>query len=805
MYLVLRSCGPYLIALCASATILETVTVGLFSSVDFVCHTALATLVVNKYRPQPGDNHSAHVGRPSRPQTSRFLPEAADFHHSRAMVANFIQKLQRAKQFACGLLGVSSAPETAEHDVAGPSHAATAEAETIPSTDAAMKRSAPEDADADADSHRSDGSLKRPTPHDEDDGGGEWQTVKRPNKKAKKVPRPGKSYPALTFSPNARVHSKVNLNQLRDLVLYIFADGTGPQWINVSHRPHFRKMVAIMVPGLEEAMFKANVNYLTYNDTAAQGERQTLTAPDDDYPRKLNKEDLPEALQPFADMFPHMWPIRTPGDEKHAKMHSPMAAFLTAPLSKEKTSQKGGVKPAAEPHGWKNERTRITEFLASAEELAENGFVVHPALLPDGAREKFVVPEGWVMTNVDKLEDGDVPESEIQDGSVTAGREILGLDCEMCMTGEKEFSLTRITILDWHGNAILDEFVKPDKPIIDYVTKYSGITEEMLRDVKTTLRDVQQKLLKIMHPRTILVGHSLESDTKAMQLSHPFIVDTSLLFPHPRGPPLKSSLKFLASKYLVRTIQNNDVAGHDSIEDAKTCLDLVKQKCEKGKLWGTSDSNGENLFRRLARSGTTYKAQGGDAALGGVEAGKTSAAIDWGMPSKGMGAGATFQLGCKSDEEVTTSIIRAVQGDADGKEIPGGGVDFVWARMRELETLQGWWNNNRAENSNSDGGPPTQDTAEEKPLEKALVKLSEHLTRVHEALPPCTGFIVFSGSGDPRDMARLQQMHNKWRKEYNTPGKKWDELSVQWTDAENQLLRQAVQKARSGIGFLTVK
>lgn len=739
------------------------------------------------------------------------------------MVANFRQKLQRAKQLACSFLGVSSAPETAAQDAAGPSQAAATDAETLPSTgdstgdstDAAMKRPAPEDTEAD--SHRSEDSLKRPTPHDEDDAGagaGEWQTVTRPRKKSKKVPRPGKSYPALTFSPNARVHSKVNLNQLRDLVMYIFADGTGPQWINVSHRPHFRKIVAIMVPGLEEAMFKANIDYLTYNDAAARDERQALTAPDDDYPRKLNKEDLPEALQPFADMFPHLWPIRTPGDEKHAKMHSPMAAFLTAPLPKEKTAQKGGVKPAAEPHGWKNERTRITEFLASAEELAENGFVVHPALLPEGAREKFVAPEGWVMTNVDRLEDGDVPESEIQDGSVTAGREILGLDCEMCMTGEKEFSLTRITILDWDGKALIDEFVKPDKPIIDYVTKYSGITEAMLRDVKTTLRDVQQKLLKILHPRTILVGHSLESDTKAMQLSHPFIVDTSLLYPHPRGPPLKSSLKFLASKYLVRTIQSSDTAGHDSIEDAKTCLDLVKQKCEKGRLWGTSDSNGENLFRRLARAGTTYKAQGGDAALGGIEAGKTSAAVDWGMPSKGMGAGATYQLGCKSDEEVATSIIRAVQGDADGKEIPGGGVDFVWARMRELETLQGWWNHNRAENSNSDGGPPSQDAAEKgltsddsvtSHLEKALVKLSGHLARIHEALPPCTGFIVFSGSGDPREMARLQQMQNRWRKEYNTPGKKWDDLSVQWTDKENQLLRQAVQKARSGIGFLTVK
>ncbi|RFU75607.1 hypothetical protein TARUN_6667 [Trichoderma arundinaceum] len=675
---------------------------------------------------------------------------------------------------------------------------------------------------------QSEGSLKRPSPHDADeqtDDKGEWQTVTRPKKKAKKVPRPGKGgYPALNFSPNARLQSKLNLNSLRDLITYIFADGTGPQWIGVVHRPQFRKIVAIMVPGLEEALFKEGVDYATFNDLRdmdVDGEVNVNagSSPDDYYPRKLDKDRLPQPLKPFADMFPHLWPVKTPGDDKHGKMHSPMAAFLTAPAPKEKTSQKGGVKPAREPQGWKNERTSITEFLASPEELADNGYLIHPALLPEGEqRDNFAPPEGWVITKVDKLEDGDVPDAEIEHGSITAGREILALDCEMCMTGESEFSLTRISLVNWDGDVVLDELVKPDKPIIDYVTRFSGITEEMLAPVTTTLRDIQEKLLEILHPRTILLGHSLESDTKAIRLAHPFIVDTSMIYPHPRGPPLKSSLKWLAQKYLSREIQKGGALGHNSIEDAKTCLDLVKQKCEKGKLWGSSDVQGENLFRRLARAGTAYKAQGGDAALGGIEVGKTSAAVDWGDPTKGLGAGATHQLGCKSDEEVTTNIIRAVLGDEDGSVIRGGGVDFVWGRMRELEALQGWWNKNRVENSNSDGGPPGMDVDADpeavgteaasgvsSPLEQALVRLTDRLVRIHAALPPCTAFMIYSGSGDPRRMAQLQQTHAQWRKEYNTPGKKWDELSVKWTDAEEQALKRAVQKARSGVGFLNVK
>ena len=222
--------------------------------------------------------------------------------------------------------------------------------------------------------------------------------------------------------------------------------------------------------------------------------------------------------------------------------------MLTAPLPKGKEEREiKGVKPVSDPHGWRDVRTRITEFLITPEEFLENGFSVHPAMLPEGqARRDFVDPPGWVHTNVKDLGDGDVPEDETQQGSITVGREVLALDCEMCVTGQDEYSLTRISLLSWDGDVVLDELVKPDKPIIDYVTRFSGISKEMLDPVTTTLKDIQNRLLKLLHPRTILVGHSLDSDLKALQLTHPFIVDTTILFPHARGPPLKNSLKFLS-------------------------------------------------------------------------------------------------------------------------------------------------------------------------------------------------------------------------------------------------------------------
>ncbi|KAK4454675.1 RNA exonuclease 1 [Podospora aff. communis PSN243] len=659
----------------------------------------------------------------------------------------------------------------------------------------------------------SSGSLKRSSTHDaeEDDG---WQTIERgrPVKKQKKIPGPDSSrYPTITFSEKARLQSKINVSMLRDLILYIFADGPAPQWVSITHRPEFRKIVTVMVPGLEEAMFKKGVDLSAYNSLPADQAIEKLalsTSPDDYYPRALKKDQLQQPLKPFADMFPHLWPVRAPGDDKYGKLHSPINTMLTAPPPKSKDK---GPKP--DPHGWQDSRTRVTEFLATPEELMEHGFPAHPAMLPVGeCREKFEDPEGWVHTRVENLEDGDVPERDIQSGSITAGREILALDCEMCVTGDNEYSLTRISLVGWDGEVVLDELVKPDKPIIDYVTQFSGITKEMLDPVTTTIRDIQARLLVLLHPKAILLGHSLDSDLKALRLAHPFIVDTSIIFPHPRGPPLKSSLKYLAQKHLAREIQKGVGTGHDSIEDAKTCLDLVKKKCEKGKTWANGDSQGENLFKRLARAGTAYRATAGPEATGGLPTGKSSAAVDWGDVSRSTCNAATVAISCQSDAEVEAGILRAVRGDPDGLEVPGGGVDFVWARMRELEALQGWWNRNRLESEDT-GGPPASTTAEisyddapaVSPLEACLTTLGERLKRIYDALPPCTVFMVLSGTGDPREMSRLQTIQSKFKKEYNTPGKKWDELSVQWTDVEDQALRKAVKVARNGVGFLGVK
>ncbi|KAI7693629.1 hypothetical protein SSS_07217 [Sarcoptes scabiei] len=126
---------------------------------------------------------------------------------------------------------------------------------------------------------------------------------------------------------------------------------------------------------------------------------------------------------------------------------------------------------------------------------------------------------------------------------------------------------------------VFDKFVKPSNKIIDFNTQFSGLTEENFKNVNENLVDIQQELLKIITAESILIGHSLDSDFKAMKLFHTNVIDTAHLYPHKRGLPYKRSLKNLAAIFLKKIIQDSE-SGHDSLEDARAALDLVKLKLQ---------------------------------------------------------------------------------------------------------------------------------------------------------------------------------------------------------------------------------
>lgn len=208
----------------------------------------------------------------------------------------------------------------------------------------------------------------------------------------------------------------------------------------------------------------------------------------------------------------------------------------------------------------KNEKFWLCCYQRQHESGCESSIYHIPDKLDDDALEHFVT-----TTN-------------IKSNKKTEEPNFYALDCEMVST-TVGIEIVRVTVIDHEGREVYESKIKPFNPILDYKSKYSGITEESLSNCKKRLFEVQLDLLKIFNKDSILIGHSLESDLKALKMIHYNVVDTSIIYPHKYGPPYKWGLKLLSEQHLQRIIQSEE--GHDSKEDALASLDLVWKKLKE--------------------------------------------------------------------------------------------------------------------------------------------------------------------------------------------------------------------------------
>jgi RNA exonuclease 1 len=165
----------------------------------------------------------------------------------------------------------------------------------------------------------------------------------------------------------------------------------------------------------------------------------------------------------------------------------------------------------------------LSDYILNQEELIENGFV---------------------FDNNFKCTANKYAESSMA---------VVGLDCEMVMCVDG-LQLARVTVVNKDFEVVYDEYIKPGSEITDYLTKYSGITEDLISCAALTAFEAREQILKIIGQDTVICGHSLENDLLQLKIAHYKVIDTSVIFPHP-VPGYKHSLKTLAMKYLKKRIQ----------------------------------------------------------------------------------------------------------------------------------------------------------------------------------------------------------------------------------------------------------
>lgn len=397
-----------------------------------------------------------------------------------------------------------------------------------------------------------------------------------------------------------RNRTKLKFTDIQSLILWVLGEAVSPRWAFISNKPLIEKVLVVVVDGLIQGTLKSHAAHLP----CLTGESVALK-------RKL---------QPI--------PLEIP-----SSLYSPTAvlkALLACPLSRmngvRKDKSAGNQSVDDEEEGPTHSKPSPFLYTMSWSEMKANGF---PLPAADGTLEPgFVCTKSFrspsVTTSTSAVsvslsssssgltttsssasltvsssasDDDEGDEGEEED---TIDRKLFAIDCEMCYT-EKGLELARISLIDHLHRPLYDSLVKPHNPITDYNTRFSGLTAENMKDVTTTIEDVQQKILEVISSDDFICGHSLENDLKAMKIIHKRVIDTSLLYPHPKGPPYKLALRHLTKRWLGREIQTCQVGGHDSVEDAKAALELVQLKLKNGPQWGVESNRADNFMSVLSR------------------------------------------------------------------------------------------------------------------------------------------------------------------------------------------------------------
>eukprot|EP00808_Paulinella_micropora_P004262 g21530.t1 len=348
---------------------------------------------------------------------------------------------------------------------------------------------------------------------------------------------------------------------------------------------------------------------------------------------------------------------------------------------------------------------------------------------------------------------------------------MIGIDCEMVFTTQG-FELARVSMVCEDESVLYDTLVRPTHPVTNYLTRYSGLKEEDLKDVTVSLKDVQAKFKSLLNRHDILVGHSLENDLKALKLIHGRVIDTALLYPHPRGPPNKSSLKYLARKYLNMQIQQNtedESKGHDSIEDAVAALQLTKLKLEKGPSFGVEVMKTENVLTLIS----SFR--------------KTACLIAGRDVLRQLGPPSASTVPCNTDKEVFLKTCA---------QLRQGGTNLLVSHFRGFH---------RALEESSSIPTEGQEVgvAENERNGAAVVVTSANVLQeidgwvkaIYQAAPRRTVLMVLSGQSCATAVKRLRAYKQASIQDAGKP----------WTSEHDQQLKEAITRTQEGLLLLGVK
>ncbi|KAL7303456.1 hypothetical protein TKK_0004638 [Trichogramma kaykai] len=360
---------------------------------------------------------------------------------------------------------------------------------------------------------------------------------------------------SLSINPKDDDRIPIFLSDVQNLLMYSIAGTSSPyvpeRWCKVEKFNRISHTVVLIVEGLHLNHYKANEKILHTLKSCTDHKLELVT------PATFNGSIAEEI-------------IAVPLTGAHRKSLIKCYGSLEAASDQAKDLIK--LKPIVYPAQKVESKNHFTdtEDLPDSDKFSRTELILSPMQLIE---EGYPIPSKGGLAKI--YEDFEFTKEEYAE--VNSRSPMFGLDCAMCKTTQCVLELTRISIIDEHLNVVYETLVKPPHEIIDYLTEYSGITEEMMENVTITLKDVQESIKKILPADAILVGQSLDSDLQALKMMHPYVIDTSVIFNMTGDRYRKSKLEVLSQTFLNERIQDGK-NGHCFRQDSVASMKLIKLK-----------------------------------------------------------------------------------------------------------------------------------------------------------------------------------------------------------------------------------
>jgi len=324
--------------------------------------------------------------------------------------------------------------------------------------------------------------------------------------------------PKVTSKLDPKCNNSIAPSTIRNIIKSLFGQSVLPQFLEVEHRILAKNVFLIVFDGLDISRWNKN------------------------------QENMPS----FVEMNKNGFPIIVDANDKDGFVIPGIKSLLGNSQSNKNVSY-----------------PNVEAMLLDEPNMVNNGY---PIRLPTDHKYKLesITCNKYGMKF---LEESDLAGfHEMLEEKTEETKPLVCIDCEMIETSNGD-EVARLSIVDDEGNLLLNEYFSPMGEVKDLRTQFSGIKSEDISNAKLTAADSYKCLQRFASKQTIIAGHSLENDLRALKVIHSRCIDTALMFNSEFISHKKPSLTHLVGKYMKTQFRSN---GHDSIEDAAAVAGLIK-------------------------------------------------------------------------------------------------------------------------------------------------------------------------------------------------------------------------------------